>query len=938
MYWIRIALGAFMLIGVALATDARHDVLRDVRVRESKSPVDEELKFIRRYSGFYRESDSKHTLIPGSLKRYDDQLTEINTLLGKKVNVHVLLINGLTYPRMSLLSKDMTNVSQIFNWADQQKKLGNSSRENVSKETKDIIERIAEQDSKLHSTAPTVYLALTEFILNDGVSTGKKIILFHSTYYNFSDGKNYCDGLNAMINAVTWTGDHDSNLAALIELVRKRSVTYGVQGVNNTALASLKTKLMATDKRFNISLAIDTLDKGYLLAFDNELRGHVVSTLVTPSNTPTVGYSVIGSMGSVDPSFARNSLKVLEYVPDEKVKDWFAHIATVKRIPGKTILQQIVANTSDGFFAEANYTKFISIINKQLQRDPGFTARYEALLTRENILDQIVVWDKSYFLKALEIAPIGTNTYEVELTTDGKLKVTRSTVASWKCARVVSSVGGMPVSMGERCTPVWKTESPKILEPFDAILFVNRSDLSLFTNNDAAGNVEVVPAMHLLYARQKQWNKNVGTGISTTIDVVTIAIPITKLKYGSSLARKIIYGIEVSDKVAALANMPVNLGFPGNRYEEIVKAYNAIQIVASLGALGYRASASDMKQMAEYVRSVNKYEDELIDLGKANENVRYVVDLKNKIDQEASALKGVDWVEKVGPPVRTISSLAGQAVKGGKNLLNIEEKVVGKFRQLKGTSGTYRAATFWNTESDDFIHYISADAKYYIKHDPGTGRMLFLQIDPKPEKFIGFALDQDNLIKGDYAKLLNNLKTLHGLPGGSNALTVLGETVKLSTARANILLGKYKPNDVPGISNEIGTNDVIDELTLLKNYSFADDGFSLQPGSVHVLNIPDANVNDWATFFEDFNSAFLDAAIKNKNNMEIIYVTDPRKFDLLDTYDKATQAFKGTPSGLAKEVRYLRDRGITTAKLKDGTVIDLTKIDLSKLDWTGWKY
>lgn len=45
------------------------------------------------------------------------------------------------------------------------------------------------------------------------------------------------------------------------------------------------------------------------------------------------------------------------------------------------------------------------------------------------------------------------------------------------------------------------------------------------------------------------------------------------------------------------------------------------------------------------------------------------------------------------------------------------------------------------------------------------------------------------------------------------------------------------------------------------------------------------------------------------------------------------------PSGFTKEIKYLRDRGITTVKFKDGTMLNLDEVDLSKMDWiTKWKY
>lgn len=149
-------------------------------------------------------------------------------------------------------------------------------------------------------------------------------------------------------------------------------------------------------------------------------------------------------------------------------------------------------------------------------------------------------------------------------------------------------------------------------------------------------------------------------------------------------------------------------------------------------------------------------------------------------------------------------------------------------------------------EGADIIHYVSQDAKYYIKHDPTNGRVLF--IDAENNKFMGFMLDQDNIVGTNYSTLVENLKTIHGLPNSVRTVSIKGIAITFADDKANLVLGKYKPNNSPGINGEIGTDDVIGQMTILKNYSFADKSFELRNGSVHVLNIPDGNMARWMIF------------------------------------------------------------------------------------------
>ncbi len=290
-----------------------------------------------------------------------------------------------------------------------------------------------------------------------------------------------------------------------------------------------------------------------------------------------------------------------------------------------------------------------------------------------------------------------------------------------------------------------------------------------------------------------------------------------------------------------------------------------------------------------------------------------------------------------------LAAFTGKITKGGNNLLDIPSPV-GQFRQLKGKNGKiYRAADFWKQRHEDFVHYISQDGKYYIKHDPITGRMLFLEIES--QKFLGYSLDEAKFIKGNYDKFLTSLKTIHGLPGGLKVIKLKnGVTIILSDDKAIVMLGKYRPNDIPGIAGEVGTDDIIEDLSILKNYSFADNGFELRPGSLHVLNIPDGLVDGkmrtWETFFEDFNKELLDLVIKNPSKAKFVLVTYPYD-ELMFTWKngrKDVNINNGLfiPSGYAKELKYLKENGITKIHLIDGSLFDLNQINLDNMsfDWT----
>ena len=124
-------------------------------------------------------------------------------------------------------------------------------------------------------------------------------------------------------------------------------------------------------------------------------------------------------------------------------------------------------------------------------------------------------------------------------------------------------------------------------------------------------------------------------------------------------------------------------------------------------------------------------------------------------------------------------------------------------------------------------------------------------------------------------------------------------------------------------------------MSILKNYSFADKSFELRNGSVQVLNIP-KEMGDKVDFFEVFNKGLLDLAEDDPTKVRVILISNPRKADLLKRLEDGRLSLN--PSGFAKEIKYLRDRGIKNVVLKNGTNLNLDDINLNSLNWSKWKY
>jgi hypothetical protein len=89
-------------------------------------------------------------------------------------------------------------------------------------------------------------------------------------------------------------------------------------------------------------------------------------------------------------------------------------------------------------------------------------------------------------------------------------------------------------------------------------------------------------------------------------------------------------------------------------------------------------------------------------------------------------------------------------------------------------------------------------------------------------------------------------------------------------------------------------------------------------------------------FFDVFNKDLLDLAVDNPTKVRVTLISDPRKADLLYVYKNGVKT--KDPTGFAKEIKYLREKGITNTYLKEGTQINLNNINLNNLEWSAWKY
>ncbi len=497
------------------------------------------------------------------------------------------------------------------------------------------------------------------------------------------------------------------------------------------------------------------------------------------------------------------------------------------------------------------------------------------------------------------------------------------------------------------------------LSPFDLVFFENRSNLSViraFEANNIINRDLPLPAIALMYA------DNASDG-ETTVQVIFTAIDIVSLATGAGevlvAANKVRRALAIVDIAADLASLGITAA--SDTDSELIQELSQFTMIYSVLRLGVGGALklgdiSDLPTPPP-VRGVLDDLDDLTSTQKirlTNDKAAYIkmqYYLKRAESQAEGNLKDrithkIDELKIAREIATDILPNTGRAITNSNNLLSIES-IAGQFKSFKinGSSPRVqgRAGTFWNKgPNENIAHYVSNDAKLYLKHDTSTGEVLLFDVSKR--KCIGYGLDEDNLFNnkfdGNYDRLMTNMKRLFGYDSNFSHIQMPDGrgNILLNQNKTNILLGKWRP-DKSELVGEIGTDDVIYEMGLFKNHAYSDNVASIRPGSIHLLNVPEGSIT--TDFFEAFNREFLDFALTNRNAKEIIFlsdVTDISKKNLLRAYNPATQSLGDFPSGLAKEIKYLRDRGVTNVKLKDGSTINLNDVNLDFLNWSTWQY
>ncbi|MCC7298806.1 MAG: hypothetical protein IT244_10780, partial [Bacteroidia bacterium] len=393
-----------------------------------------------------------------------------------------------------------------------------------------------------------------------------------------------------------------------------------------------------------------------------------------------------------------------------------------------------------------------------------------------------------------------------------------------------------------------------------------------------------LPAAIVAGIFDKENTNDAFTSAELALDIAMFAVGIGEVKAAlevGNLARKAWLATK------AVADLGLSLGdviITGGLGEQLDKTasgkaflsrWNNIQLYYGIGSLAETGLSKLVYRLYDDYRAVKTWD---------NLDPKLQKELDGMV-QKVEDFTGLKRIEN-------LKLRAGKKIIGEQNLIQADVPI-SKFKKLRALESeqivAYSARDFWLEEGTDFVQYLSEDAEYLIKHDPSTGRMLVA--DVQNQEVVYFSLDEDKLFASKlpaqddaaYKELMLKTRTHLGLSGGLKEITIRGKKMVFSQDKANVLLGKWKAKDLPGIEGqELGTEEVMEELLMFKHYSHKDLDFELRPGSVQVLNIPTGSIEKTkelservGTFWDAYNLNFLDMIVNNKSRVNVVLVSDP---------------------------------------------------------------
>jgi len=451
----------------------------------------------------------------------------------------------------------------------------------------------------------------------------------------------------------------------------------------------------------------------------------------------------------------------------------------------------------------------------------------------------------------------------------------------WDVKKECKWVAGFGDDGSEECKiisqeVIW--EQPIKVTPFQPISLSKESDLSLIGGVVTDVEVPVLPAIALYFANNQAEVKNMSEYVRTTLDIVTLLVPVTKLATGPRWLAKTFAFVDKWNKVNSGVNLLVNSTPLKNNpaVAEVLETYNSITVGMNLTTL---AGGLSKVAVAKFIQASERKaaKQALLQAAKdGDKDAQMILDIQKELRDYGNLKFGPNWWQTVLSSGETITNNLKKIIgkSSSENIIwkNIDDKNIiwaDAKSNILSTPKTFAA------ETGTSLYDIVLENGYYVKFDVNDGRILlgntngnynaFAVInDVELGAFKTSTLTASEEVFNTKLKqlLISNAEKLKVLSGVvTKQLSIGGKTITLSTTKVNSLLGRFRP-DVANLFNELG--------------SFKNVGLGETKGGINILNKPDFYYNA-DTWWNAYNKPWLDKAINRGD--DIYLATIPQKAD-----------------------------------------------------------
>jgi hypothetical protein len=255
--------------------------------------------------------------------------------------------------------------------------------------------------------------------------------------------------------------------------------------------------------------------------------------------------------------------------------EMLTHMETTT-VGGSVLAVRLMDLIDDGIIGSIggdNYKLLMTEYSALVTRSSKFADKVKDLL-ETNFNARLIKWQ----IRTDQSVGVITSSYS--LSEQGSITISRSQIVS---TQYVSFEGGFYI-------PTYKELDPITLGAFDLIAFVNLGNLDIISEaaGTTSGEMAIVPAIFLKYAKKKNFNDNAMTVASITLDAVTIVTTAGTLTVAKNLSRlrKAWLLFEISNSTL---NIAINISGLANdpEWKPVIDNYNMVTCLLSIGELTY---------------------------------------------------------------------------------------------------------------------------------------------------------------------------------------------------------------------------------------------------------------------------------------------------------------------------------------------------------------